>query len=120
MNNTPDKNAIILLETKYWDAMKTNDIESAVALTKFPCTLASPKGVQRISEEQYRKIMKANNSANYRNVEINNPQVDILNENTALISYQTEMNGVKMLDVSTWIREGTKWVCAFHSENQIQ
>lgn len=82
MNAVPNKQDIFSLEKKYWEAMKTNDVEAAVSLTKFPCTITSAKGAQRISEDQYRQMMQ--------------------------------------IDVSTWVREGDKWVCAFHSENQLQ
>lgn len=120
MNAVPNKQDIFSLEKKYWEAMKTNDVEAAVSLTKFPCTITSAKGAQRISEDQYRQMMQTNKGDQYKNVEITDPHVDILNENTAMISYSTVINGMKMLDISTWVREGDKWVCAFHSENQLQ
>lgn len=120
MNTAPNKQDIFKLETKYWDAMKNNDVEAAVALTKFPCTITSPKGVQRITEEQYRQMMKSASGEKYKDVEIQDPRVDVLNENTAMISYLTIVNGMKMLDVSTWVRANDKWACAFHSENPIQ
>lgn len=120
MNTTPNKQEIFKLETQYWKAMKNNDVEAAVALTKFPCTVVSPKGAKRITEDQYRQMMQSSSGEQYKNVEIKDPQVDILNDTTALISYSTTVNGMKMLDVSTWIRENDKWICAFHSENPIQ
>lgn len=115
-----DQNEIIVLETKYWDAMKNNDIETAVSLTKFPCTVTGPQGAQRVTEAQYRDLMNAADSSKYKDIEIRDAHVDILSESTALISYQTLVNGMKMLDVSTWVREDDKWVCAFHSENPLQ
>jgi len=120
MNTVPNKQDIFVLEKKYWEAMKNNDVDTAVDLTKFPCTVAGPKGAQRISKDQYREMMQSNKGEQYKDVKIMDPHVDILNENTALISYSIKMNGMKMLDVSTWIREGEKWVCAFHSENPLQ
>lgn len=120
MNNAPNKQDIFSLEKKYWDAMRNNDVEAAVSLTKFPCILTSPKGAMRVTESQYRQMMQENKANQYKGVEIVDPHVDVLNENTALISYNITHNGMKMLDVSTWVRENSKWVCAFHSENPIQ
>ena len=109
---TPTKNEILGLERKYWNAMKSNDVDTAISLTKFPCAMASPKGFQKVSEEQYRKIMDSMKGDQYKDVEI-------LNDNTAMIAYSVEMKGMKMMDVSTWVRDGEKWVCAFHSENPV-
>lgn len=120
MNNAPNKQDIFILEKKYWDAMRNNDVEAAVSLTKFPCIITSPKGAKRITETQYRQMMQANKSDQYKGIEIVDPYVDLLNENTAMISYNIIHKGIKMLDVSTWVREGNKWVCAFHSENPLQ
>lgn len=117
MNSTIIKDEILSLEKKYWEAMKNNDVESGILLTKFPCTLASSKGVQRVSEDQYRKMMSSNKGDDFKNLEIQNPQVDILNNDTALITYSIQHKGMNMLDVSTWVRENGKWVCAFHAEN---
>lgn len=114
------KNEIIKLENKYWDAMRSNDVETAVSLTRFPCILTSPKGVQHVSEDQYREMMKADKGDKYKGINLLNPQVDVLNDDAALITYNIEMNGMQMLDTSTWIRENGKWICAYHSENQIQ
>ena len=117
MNNISVQNEIINLEIQYWSAMKTSDVETAVSLTRFPCIVTSPKGVMRVSEDQYRKMMKSNKPEQFKNVEINDPKVDVLNDKTALISYSFEFNGMNMLDVSTWVHEDGKWLCAFHSEN---
>lgn len=110
------ENEILGLERKYWKAMKDNDIETAVALTRFPCLLTSPKGVQSITEDQYRKMMRENQSVQYDSVEVQDPKIDILNDDTAMIVYSIDWNGMPMLDVSTWIRQNGKWVCAYHSE----
>ncbi len=99
--------------------MKNNDVDAAVELTKFPCVVVSPMGAQRFEEKEYRKLMESANGNNFKNIEIQNPEVNFLNEDTALISYKINHNGMDMLDVSTWVRENDKWVCGFHSENPI-
>lgn len=119
MSSIASQQEILGLENQYWQAMADEDVEAAVALTRFPCVLTSPKGAQRITEEQYRKMMASHKGAAYKNVELKNPQIDSLTDDTALISYSVEVNGMKMLDVSTWVREGGQWRCAFHSENPL-
>ena len=53
----PHKNEILHMERRYWDAMKNNDVEAAVALKKFPCVISGPQGARRVTEEQYRELM---------------------------------------------------------------
>ncbi len=120
MNTAPEKTEILGLERMYWDAMKNNDVESAISLTKFPCTISGPQGTRRVSEKEYRKLMSSMKGDCYEGVQIENPEVDVLGTDTALISYSTQVKGMKMLDISTWVRDGGKWVCAFHAENPMQ
>lgn len=115
-----DKKEVLGLEEKYWDAMRSNDVDTAVSLTKFPCMMTSPKGVQSIGEAQYRQIMQRMKGDEYKDVEIQDPQVTVLNEDAALIAYSTELNGMHMVNASTWVKTGDKWVCAFHSETPLQ
>ena len=116
--NTTQKE-VLGLENKYWDAMRNNDIETAVSLTKFPAMLSSPKGIQRMPEAEYRKMMKDFNGEQFKGIELQNPQVDVLSEDTVLVSYSIMFNGMKMLDTSTWVKENGKWICAFHTENPL-
>jgi hypothetical protein len=108
---------IVSLENKYWKAMRENDVETAVLLTRFPCVVMSPAGVQKIDETEYREMMKSHDASEFRNAEITNPQVEAFNDDVAMISYSTKANGMTMLDVSTWIRQDGEWRCGFHSES---
>lgn len=120
MESNSIQKEVLGCEKKYWDAMKTNDVETAVSLTKFPCTVAGSNGIQKINEAEYRKMMNSQKENAYQGVEMQNPQVDILGKDTAVCTYTIDLNGKKMLDVSTWVRENGKWACGFHSENQLQ
>lgn len=108
------------LEKRYWKAMRENDVDTAVSLTKFPCLIAGPQGLRKVEEDEYRKMMESMNGKAYQNVTLEDPKVAMLNEQTALVAYSTHMNGMRMLDVSTWVKDGTDWICAFHSENPLQ
>ena len=119
MSSNPTKQDVIALENKYWDAMRSQDIDAAIALTRFPCIVAGPQGARRINEEQYRNVMKKADGSRYDGVQLENPEVDVINADTALISYSTRVNGKAMQDVSTWVRDGKRWVCAFHSETPL-
>lgn len=111
---------ILSLEQKYWDAMKKNDVDTLMDLTKFPCVVAGPQGAQSITEEAYRAMIKKTDGRKYEGLEIQNPQTHIVNDTTAIITYGISCDGKEMLDVSTWVRDSDKWACAFHSETPVQ
>jgi electron transfer flavoprotein alpha/beta subunit len=119
MNTSNITDDILKQENNYWKAMKDRDVDSAIALTRFPCVVSGPQGTHRIEEPEYRKMMAATDGKQFKDVTIEKPNIEVLNENTALITYSTRVGGMDMIDVSTWVREGGKWVCAFHSENPL-
>ncbi len=107
---------VIELEEKFWKAIQEGDIESAVSLTRFPCLISSPKGGQLVLEEDFRKMMAAYSGKSYLGMEMKNNLVQILNDDTAIISYEALLNGKTSIDTSTWVNENGNWQCAFHSE----
>ncbi len=109
---------VVELEQKFWQAMKDDDIESAVALTRFPCLISSPQGSKLVVEEDFRKMMKGDSGDKFRGVELQNNLVQILNDDTAVITYEYDLGGKRLLDSSTWVNENGNWLCAFHSEMQ--
>ena len=114
------ENKILSLENQYWKAMKAGDIDAAVSLTRFPCFVAGPEGVMRVTETEYREMMQAHDAREFDSVKIKNPKIDLLGDDTALIIYSTQVNDMNMIDVSTWVKEKDQWKCAFHSENPEQ
>lgn len=111
---------IIGFEKKYWKAMGDKDVGAAISLTYFPCLISGPQGTRRVSEDEYRRLMEAHPMEDFKDIEIQNPKVDVINEKTAFITYTVEINNKKMQNVSTWIKEAEKWECVFHSEIPVQ
>ena len=109
---------IIELEQKFWKAMQDNDIESAVSLTRFPCLISGPKGTRLVVEDEFRNLMKGQQGDSYKGIELKNQLVEILNDETAVITYEFEMKNKTYMDASTWVRQNGNWVCAFHSESE--
>ncbi len=116
MNDASLTQQILDCEHRYWKAMSENDVERAMALTRFPCTVSGPQGARTIGMEEYRKMMKAHDGAMYAGVALQNPQVQSFTDDSALITYSVEINGMTMLDASFWVREDKGWVCGYHSE----
>lgn len=119
MKHASERKQIKLLEQHYWEAMKNVDVETAVKLTHFPCTLVSPQGVRKIDEKEYRENMKSMDGSHYKDIKLENESIDILSEDVALVTYQIDFNNMRMQDVSTWVKTDGNWKCAFHSETPI-
>jgi hypothetical protein len=113
-----NQSQIIELEQKFWQAMREEDIETAVSLSRFPCLLSGPKGSKLIVEDEFRQLMQGHDGKTFEGVELKNTLVEILNEETAVITYEYDLNGKTFLDASTWVNEKGNWVCGFHSETQ--
>lgn len=96
--------------------MAEDDIDGAVSLTRFPCLIASPKGSRLVVEDDFRSMMKSHSGKDYAGIKMKNELVEILNESTAIITYEADFNGKTCLDTSTWVNENGNWLCAFHSE----
>lgn len=107
---------VIELEQKYWQAMQNDDIEAAVSLTRFPCLITSPQGSRLVVEDDFRNMMKGHSGKSYEGMEMKNNMVQILNDETAIITYEAVLNGKTHIDASTWVNENGSWVCAFHTE----
>ncbi|MBS1963727.1 MAG: nuclear transport factor 2 family protein [Bdellovibrionales bacterium] len=116
MDHSTTEREILGLERKYWDAMKKGDVETAIALTRFPCLVMGPQGIQGVNESEYRKMMESHDPKQFAGMEIADPRVSIYGGNTAVIGYSVQSNGMKLFDSSTWVNEDGKWQCAFHVE----
>lgn len=124
MENEDVERDIVELEKRYWQAMKDNDVTTALQLTDFPCIVSGPQGVGRIDEQTFMSMMR-NPSYSIQDVELKDAQVRMLNDDVAVVAYKAHekltVEGKPMtLDVtdsSTWIKRDGRWVCALHSES---
>lgn len=114
---------LIGLETRYWQAMKDKDVDTALNLTDFPCLVSGPQGVRSIDRDTYESMMKKS-PWQLRDFELEEPRVRLLGEDTAIVTYRVreEMmvdgapKSIEAADSSTWVRRDGRWACAQHSE----
>jgi ketosteroid isomerase-like protein len=118
---TPDQ--LIALEKKYWDAMITKDVDTAVGMSDDPCYVTGAQGVSAISKEQYRKLM-TDGAWQLHEYSMDKIQARLLTPDVAIVAYTvTEKLTVegkpltmKANDSSTWVRRNGEWKCALHTE----
>jgi len=117
------KNEIIDLEKKYWDAMTNQNYEAAKDLTKFPCIVAGKQGVMSVDEPAYKKMFEQGNGKKMKVKSISNEQIEE-GKDHALIAYVIELdydgNAMKCACSSTWLKENGNWLCAMHTESDLE
>jgi ketosteroid isomerase-like protein len=116
---------LVELERKYWEAMKANDVETAMALTDDPCIVAGPSGVMSVDAARFRAIMQSS-TRTIEDIELGDDvKVRLLSDGVAVIAYtikeRVSVDGVthtlEASDASTWVRRGDGWRCALHTES---
>lgn len=117
------KYEIINLEKKYWDAMTNQDYETVKSLTKFPCIVAGKQGVMSVDEPTYQKMFEQGNGKRMKVKSISNEQTEIGTDH-ALIAYIVELDydgkAMKCACSSTWLKENENWLCAMHTESDLE
>ena len=118
------KKNIIDLETKFWNAIRDEEAEVAIALMTDPCTLSGAHGVMPLSRDDYTR-MAGDASWKLKDFKLDKVDVRFPAEDVAVIGYLIEedmtVDGKSLklnaAETSTWIRQGGKWLCAVHTES---
>ncbi|HET9424368.1 MAG TPA: nuclear transport factor 2 family protein [Gemmatimonadaceae bacterium] len=121
MNTT--ERQLIDLEKKYWDAMVTKDVDTAVRMSDDPCYVTGAQGVSAISAEQYRALM-TDGKWNLHEYTMENLQARQLTPDVAIVAYtvteKLTVDGkpltLRANDSSTWVRRNGEWKCSLHTE----
>jgi len=115
---------VLALEKKYWQAMKDNDMATALSLTADPCLLTGPQGADLVDHKTFTEMF---NMADYQleSYQFTGEfKVKLLNDKVAVIAYPVHLEmrvkgdpvSIDAADTSTWVRSGGTWQCAQHSE----
>ena len=108
------------LETRYWEALKDKDVQTAVELTADPCVIVGAQGVGRVDRSMYENMM-SESSWTIEGFKIGDDvQVEMLGRNTAIVAYTVhedltvdgEPVSLDAADSSTWVRSDGSWKCA--------
>ncbi len=116
---------LIDLETKYWQAMKDKDAETAMQLTDDSCILVGSQGAGTVDRETFGPMFTSG-SWSLEDVElVGEPEIRMLSDDLGIIAYKLRekmtVDGKKVTldaaDASTWMRRDGKWVCVLHTES---
>jgi hypothetical protein len=119
------ENELLDLETRYWQAIKDQDVDAALKLTDDSCIVAGAQGVASIDRMAMEHMMK---SANYtlnafefdKGVHVHKVTDDV-----AVIAYKVHEDltvegkpvSLDAAESSTWVKRDGRWLCAVHTES---
>lgn len=124
MAATTVEKELLSLERRYWQAIKTKDLATALSLTDDPCIVVGAQGVGRIDKPTYASMMK---DSTWEIVDFSigdDVQVQVFDD-TAVLAYTVHEElmvdgaplSIDAADTSTWIRRDGQWVCTLHTES---
>ncbi|TZF85998.1 nuclear transport factor 2 family protein (plasmid) [Pedobacter sp. BS3] len=122
------ENQILQLEKKYWKGMQDGDFETVKSLSHFPCIVAGKNGVRSVDEATFKMMFDSGKDRQLNVLNISDTQMQKINEDSAVIAYLIELeynvqgkkSSGKCACTSTWVKENGKWVCALHTETDLQ
>jgi ketosteroid isomerase-like protein len=124
---TKTERELVKLEHQYWQALKDQDVDAALALTDDPCIVTGAQGVGRVGHEAYRAMMSG---ASWRIIDFkigDDVEVRMLARNVAVVAYSVheeltidgEQITLDAADSSTWIKRDGRWLCSLHTESLL-
>ena len=118
--------AIVRLETKFWQSMVDKDAEEAMRMIADQCLITGPMGAMRSDPADYKR-MTEQGDWELDAFEFSDVQVIFPVEDTAIIAYKVHQTGtmkgrrmdLNCADSTTWVHDGEAWKCALHTETIV-
>ena len=116
---------LLELEKRYWQALKDNDVQTALSLTDDQCIVTGAQGVGNIDKKSLENML-TQPSYTVDDFELDDDmQVHLLNNDVAIVAYKVHEEltvdgkpvSIDAADASTWVRRNGRWVCALHTES---
>ncbi|MCD2422102.1 nuclear transport factor 2 family protein [Niabella pedocola] len=118
---------LLELEKKYWKAMEDHDFKTVENLTRFPCIVAGRTGVRTMHAAEFQQMFESGAGRQLKVLDISGAQSQVINEDTAIIAYRIgfeyitgeNRSSFRCVCASTWVKENDNWVCALHTETDL-
>lgn len=119
---TPE--TLLALETRYWNAIKDKDADTAAALSEDPCLVVGAQGVGELNRAALGKMLKGA-SYELRDFVLEDFRLRPLGDGVVAVAYKVretlELEGqtirLEAFDASVWVRREGRWTCALHTES---
>ena len=116
---------LLELERQYWNAMKDKDVQAAMRLTDDEFIVTGAQGVALLERGQLGTMLQTANWTIHEFDVSDDVQVLQPTDDVAVVGYRVKEKltvdgkpvSLEAADASTWVRRGSRWVCAMHSES---
>lgn len=122
----PDSKTIERLEQSFWQSMVDKDADKAMSMIADECLIVGPTGAMRSDPADYKR-MTEDGQWDLDRFEFSDVNVVFPADDTAVIAYKVHQTGsmqgkpmdLNCADSTTWVRHGSDWKCALHTETII-
>ncbi len=123
---TEQDNTIVDLEHKFWQSMVDKDAKAAKTMIADECLITGSMGAMKIDPDKYEEMTRDGKwtleKYTFSDVDVIFPADDV-----AVIAYKVHQTGtigdkpmdMRCADSTTWVREGSDWKCALHTETML-
>ncbi|MES2581407.1 MAG: nuclear transport factor 2 family protein [Pseudomonadota bacterium] len=126
---TTSAKTLIALETKFWQSMVDQDTDTALQMLHEPSLMASAHGAMKFDHAGYRK-MAEQGSMVVTAFALSDVEVVFPTDTTAVVTYRVtqtiaarkggQTSTQNMVDTSTWVYTGNRWMCVLHTESPAE
>jgi len=121
------KQTIVDLETRFWQSMVDKDAKLAKTMIADDCLITGPMGAMKIDPDRY-ESMTEDGQWTLDSFKFSDLEVIFPSDDTAIVAYKVHQKGemggkamdLRCADSTTWVRDGSKWKCALHTETTLQ
>jgi hypothetical protein len=123
-----DEKTIIALENKFWQTMVDKDTDASVAMLADKSIVTGSQGLALLTHDDYRGMAAQGERLwTLKSFKLDDVKVTFPADDVAVIAYKVteemEVEGkpvtLKAADATTWVRKGSKWLAALHTESVL-
>ena len=121
-----DRQTVLDLEKRFWDAMRTKDAKTAADMTDDKCIVVGAQGVSAIDQKTMGKLTTEGQwQLQQYAFDDKNTQVNFVSDDVAIVAYKVNEHvliegqtlPIEANDSSVWVRRDGEWRCALHTES---
>ena len=126
MTTQLQKQQVLEVEKRFWDAMKKKDAQTASRMTDDGCIVVGAQGASTIDSKTMGKLTSEGAWELKRfAIDEKKAEVRFVGDDVAIVAYkvneQVVVDGktlpIEANDASVWVRRGGDWLCALHTES---
>jgi hypothetical protein len=120
------KQEVLEVERRFWEAMKNKDAAEAARMTDDGCIVVGAQGAASIDSKSMGKMTTEGKwQLKQFSIDDGNAEVRFVTDDIAIVAYkvneQVVVDGktlpIEANDSSVWIRKNGAWLCALHTES---